>query len=341
MSGSTPRGSRVTQAQRLALGLVDGLDPEHREDLAHDPATMIAEHHGIAVSFHAPSPEPDCSVDGLYHPDPPRISVARSIATREAFSLLHELGHHLLWDSYAVIDAFQQLNRQQERALEEDICDAFAAELLLPEHLVDDVLDGGEITARALRGLADHRRASRAACCVRLAQRLGGDGYLVLADRDGALRFCAAAGDAYRVARTAEQPRESVLARAGRAGRADGTDCLTHRSGAKTPTMYVDAVADDDYVYAVYQSRRPRGMFVTIPDHERKGRRPEVLCVHCGTEFVAFDERCERCDAPPCSDCGRCGCQAASATRLCETCWLHKPATEFPTDEACCEECHS
>lgn len=338
MSGWTPRGSRTDQAQGLACLLTEGLTASHRRELAQDPVPAIRTH-GIEVGFHEPSSHPSCSVDGFYHPNPPRISVARSIKTREAFSLLHEFAHDRQRHSFEVMEACQPLEATRRRALEEDICDAFAAEILLPPELVDAALDGGEVTAEALRYLGQQNQASRAACCVRLAQHLEGDGYVVLADHDGSLRFCAAAGDAYPVARTAAQPRQSALTRAAGSGRAQETDRLTHRSGGQTPTMYVEACADEDYVYAVYQARKPSWAVVPIPQHQRRARRPEVICVHCGTEFTAFEEPCERCETHVCVDCGRCGCQATPPVRICEGCWLQKPALEFSTDEPYCDEC--
>lgn len=339
MSGWTPRGSRTAQAQALAVTLAQELGEEHRCHLADEPAQAIAQDYGIEVTFREPSPDPSCSVDGLFHPNPPRIVVARSIPTREAFSLLHEFAHYLGRNSLVVMEALHQLSPRRQRALEEDVCDAFAAEILLPTERVDAVLDGGEVSAEVLRALAAEGRASRAACCVRLAQKLDGDSYVVLADLDGSLRFCAAGGDAYRVARTAEQPRESALTRAARSGRAQETDRLTHRSGGKTPTMYVDACADSEYVYAIYQARKPSWAVVPIPDHQRKALRPEVICAHCGTEFTAFEEPCERCETPACTSCQRCGCQPTSTLRICQGCWLQKPLAEFPAEEPYCQEC--
>lgn len=340
MPGLTPRGSRLEQAQRLAACLAEPLSDEHREQLAAAPGDSIESLYGISVAFHEPRGSQMCSIDGIYRPDPPRISVAHSVPTRVAFSLLHELGHHLQRDSFEIMRAMQPLRPERRRALEEDVCDAFAAEILLPNRFVETVLTDREISAEALRVLAEARTASRAACCVRLAQRMTGDGYVVLARHDGSLLFCAAAEGAVRVARDAAQPAQSVLTRAAGAGRAQEIDRLTHRPGWQTPAMYADAVVDDDYVYAVYQARKPRWAVVPIPERERRPLAPQRICPHCDTEFEAYGPPCEQCDVPRCPHCERCGCQAQVTVRLCQGCWLQKPIAEFPVDQPLCDECH-
>lgn len=341
MSGLTPRGNRLVHAQALAGTLADGLAEAHRQALAVAPADTIEQEYDIQVAYHTPSRQATCSIDGIYRPNPPRISVARSILSRETFSLLHELAHHLQRRSYPVMRALQRCKTPHARkALEEDVCDAFAAEVLLPATLVDEVLEGGEVTAQALATLAERSRASRAACCVRLAQRLRGDGYVVLAHLDGRLQFCAAAGDAPRVARDAAQAEQTALTRAASHGWTQDLDRLTHRSGWQTPAMFVDAYRDRDWVYAVYQTESPSWAVGPIPPDQQFPLPPQRTCEHCGTDHHSRDQACPQCGVPPCPHCHRCACQPQVTVYICQGCWLQKPTAEFPTDQPLCTECH-
>lgn len=341
MSGLTPRGSRVADAQALVVALADDLTEAHRHALATEPAASIEHAYGVQVTYHLPSRQAGCSIDGIYRPHPPRISVAQTIRSRETFSLLHELAHHLQRHSYTVMRALQQSKTAHARkALEEDVCDAFAAEILLPPTLVDEVLDGGEVSAQALATLAGRSQASRAACCVRLAQRLRGDGYVVLAAVDGSLQFCAAAGDAPRVARNAAQAEQTALTRAASSGRARELDRLTHRSGWQTPAMFTDAVRDGDSVYAIYQTDSPSWAVGPIPSDQQFALPPQRTCEYCGTDHHSRAAACHQCGVPACPHCHRCACQPQVTVYICQGCWLQKPAAEFPTERPLCTDCH-
>jgi hypothetical protein len=86
--------------------------------------------------------EQGCSVAGAYDfGPPPHLSVATSASrARRDFTALHELGHHLQKNSFALMEPF---GREPDGGLllEDAACDAFAAEILLPAPLVNQHLD--------------------------------------------------------------------------------------------------------------------------------------------------------------------------------------------------------
>src|SRR5450756_2101117 len=85
-----------------------------------------------------------CSVAGAYiaAAHPPILAIADAVSPRRrAFTGLHELGHHLQQTDYALMEALIEL--EDSSAFEDAACDEFAAEVLLPAHLVNQALAGG------------------------------------------------------------------------------------------------------------------------------------------------------------------------------------------------------
>jgi IrrE N-terminal-like domain len=172
--------------ERHTRRLLDSLDPDVRDGLSIDPIAVITARLKVRVQLRPErSGTGHCSIDGSYFPDPPRISVAESLSRRRVnFSVLHELGHHLQADDAILADILWH-EPDGGTGLEEDVSDAFAAEVLLPQHLVDEIIGDAGPTAAAVADLFATTQASREACCVRAAHRVRGPGYVVLADPDG------------------------------------------------------------------------------------------------------------------------------------------------------------
>ena len=196
-----PDFSRWRRARNLARELVSDL-PD-RNAFATDPAAAVNAV-GIAIVDVADVPAA-CSIDGTYRRIP-----APEIRWSPVFQLLGEpshcftsFGHHLIYDH---LDAARALLRDpdQGRVLEEAVCDAVAALLLLPEQ---ETLVESERGPTAAEVIGWHRasRASREACCVRAVELMRTEGYAMLGLGDGTAIFTAQTGTPYRVARGTEQ----------------------------------------------------------------------------------------------------------------------------------------
>lgn len=341
MPGSTPRGNDLAEAQRLACLLIGHIDEDVRTELARDAWGTIVSSYGIPVSYHPATASQSCSIDGLYTPDPPSISIARAASTpRESFSLLHELGHHLQRRNLDIAAALARIPVKLRSAMAEDVCDAFAAELLLPSATVARILDGTHPSGSVLRRLYQGSEASRAACCVRLAQTMVTEGYAVLADQEATINFVARAHAEYRVGRGVHQSPDGVIARAIRSGSARDKDRLTYASGWRSGLYYADATFDGQWVYAVFQTRPPSTWAIgLLTEDERRPRPPELECPHCTSMFEAWAKACEQCGQVACTDCSRCGCVPRAMFRTCQGCWLQKPVAQFAGDNPICEDC--
>lgn len=313
--------------------LLHALNDEQRIALADSPIDTVAHEFGIQVEMQVDlKPTAECGIDGIYYHRPqPRICYAPSPSPgRRGFTVLHEFGHHLQADDEVLVDEQMLMPARESQAVEEDLCDTIAAELLLPRERVDAVIPDEGPTADSVRELFARSEASREACCVRAAQRLHGPGYIVLADPDGIVRFAAPAGTPYRIRRDTGQGHGHLLARAGKAGTASGQAWLTHATGTRTPLMHAQAIGDGEYVYGVFtRGPPPWGGLNVLP--EEAPRAEYVTCPHCDHEFPAYGRPCRSCGDYECRQCGKCGCNwTPAAERLCSRCFLRKPPAEFP-----------
>src|SRR4051794_30618695 len=122
----------VTRARDLAQHLHDALGGGgfDVEELRADPIGYVREVMGLGVKIAPPSD--GCSVAGSYRND--HITVAAGNASRQAFTVLHELGHHLSDHATGFFDAALAADRRTlDRDVVEDACEAFAGSVLLPE----------------------------------------------------------------------------------------------------------------------------------------------------------------------------------------------------------------
>jgi Zn-dependent peptidase ImmA (M78 family) len=220
----------------------------HRAELAASTFITIQERYGLPMTQRPESRTPGvCGVDGAYFTDPPRIVVAASqTLERRKFTALHELAHHLIRNCY---ELFVLAGR---RGLEEAICDQFAAEILAPQALCDEVLRGqSQPTGAMLLTLYQRSHASRTVCARRLAQRLRRPGHVVIA-RGTVVTYCASQRIPFRAGYGTEQGEPSLFSDAVERGAAAGDARLLYGDGFLSPVFAADAVYDDAHVFAVF-----------------------------------------------------------------------------------------
>lgn len=328
--------------RRHAERLVGTLDDGVRELIWEDPEETVTELLDIRVVHRPPAAATsDCSVDGSYDPQTRTIVVADSVSVgRRHFSVLHELGHSLFLRD----DHLQDLawdNPQAAQGWEESICDAIAAELLLPAHVVDAHIEPAGPTADDVIRLHQATRASREACAVRASQKLGAPGYVVVADLDGTVRFAARAMTPYPVARGAQQATDHPLAAAGRNGASRRADVRLHYpSGQQTDAHHADCTRDGDYVFGVFTIGRPPWPVIGLTRLSPTTREaPEYFCERCQDPYTNWDPPCPTCRDRRCPDCGWCTCRAPGADGLvrCLGCGLSFTPDHMVEDR--CRDC--
>lgn len=331
----TKRDAR-SHAQRL----VGALSPEVVEQLRSDVFSGLEEL-GYTLRFRS---EPDvpgtCSVAGSFNPGPPpTITVVQSISVRrQRFTALHELGHRMVSEDHALLDVFMD-ERDRGVALEEGICDAVAAEILLPDHLVDEHIGSDGPTAAGVAALFKASQASREACCVRAAQRIVGEGHVMVA-HGGVAQFTASRGTPYRLARNTPQGDGHITVRAAVNGSWRAEEAVRYASGATSKTYFADAVADGDYVFAVFlDARAPWIKGVSLYSGDRINPA-ESYCGRCDVAFETLAAPCPTChDYRHTPGCDLCSCEPALRERLCDTCFTRKHEGLFAGGATTCADC--
>ncbi|MFB7808554.1 ImmA/IrrE family metallo-endopeptidase [Streptomyces virginiae] len=281
-----------------------------------------------------------CSVSGAYFAGTPAVlavAASTSLARRD-FTALHELGHHL---QQTTVELMGILLDQPDggTALEESACDAFAAEILLPQTLADRYIPATGPTADAAVALWRASNASRMAACVKASERLPAPGHVLLVDSDGVLAFAASHG-LPPLRRGSDQSHVPVLRTAlSSRGRSEGRGRFAYRDGILGEELYLQTAEIDGYLLAVaVTDLAPWRSFA--PSARQPGPEPtEYACTHCGEDFTSYAPACTRCESAPCPDCGRCGCDRGVSERQCSSCFVVHPLAMFDGASDRCRDC--
>jgi hypothetical protein len=119
---------------------------------------------------------------------------------RVRFTLLHELGHHLIWDvDPQLLDLIDSMagDRSDPAEVEERVCHRFAATLLVSDKLLDHVLGDAEPDVSHIEVLRQLSPASWQAVAVRVAQRMRAAGAVILLRSPGRVAFAATSPELY------------------------------------------------------------------------------------------------------------------------------------------------
>lgn len=290
-------------------------------------------------------PKGGCSVAGAYlqQEKPPALVVTRSQSSgRRAFTLLHELAHHLQRTTTALAQALLNA-KERSSVLEEAICDAFAASVLLPDAELAGVLASSSPTVSDVAQLRRSSAASRAAVCVRAAQRLTSPGHVILLDDTGVVQFRSAHG-LPPVPRGVDLSGIEVVRQALQAGNAtrEGRTRLLYRDGHQGEELFAQAGDVEGYLVVVAMTDRPpwEETFV-LPSRETGPVSRMWVCEHleCSAEFESFEPACPSCKVPKCTECGRCACAPVVAERQCLDCFTVYPERFFDAGSARCQDC--
>jgi hypothetical protein len=339
----------VARQSASMIATLDSVKPDLLAALFADAFTALGSQSDLAVRL-MPEAEtgpqstaPACSVAGVYFADehPPVLAVAAAAsAGRRAFTALHEFGHHLQRTQTPLMDLLLQ-QPDGGILLEEAACDAFAAEILLPRDLVDRFIGNRGPSGPNVVDLWHASDASRAAVCVRAAQRLPAPGQVVLLNSDGTVSFAASMG-LPPVKRASQQGDIGTVRDAfRRSGRATGRTRLRYRDGILGEELHAQVVPMDGYLLLVAVTDSAPWETFSLPSVRTGPVATAWVCEHpdCGHEFRSFDPHCSRCHRPTCPDCGRCGCEPRVRERTCAGCFQRLPASLFAGSSDLCRDC--
>jgi len=339
----------MTTIASLAGLLLEPIDPETRKQLAHDPLRAIEEEFSVPIRLTEPGDiMAGCGIEGQYLHNPPRIEVARSMEPRRTkFTALHELAHHLIASSRPVALALAQMPRGGVRA-EERVASSFAARVLIPDELCNEVFPTGSPTATGLVDLYDYSDGSRTACVLRAAELQRDEGYVVLV-REGIVRVIQPTGGAFSLRSGGTHGGDHLLRQGEQAPCSSSTVRLVEASGMETREYAGQAASSDGiFVFGVFTAagRPPWGG--PGASHDSKPIWLELDCGRCEATTWSY-ARCVTCGEPICAEklgsgtrCGWCHCQPSRAPkerRCAGPCGLLKHVSQFETDGELCADC--
>jgi hypothetical protein len=190
------RRDRSPTLESIAAALLEHVTEEMRTDLRSEEPTSAVELYFGPIGCQAlPSANivrGSCSIDGYYTPDvdsQPWIFYANDVhEDRARFTVLHELGHHLLMTvADSLLDAIDVLGGSAEAAIltEEAVCHRFAGNLLVPDELLVETIGNARVKPEHVSTIHERGAASWEAVAVRVAEVMPMAGAVILL-RDGA-----------------------------------------------------------------------------------------------------------------------------------------------------------
>jgi Zn-dependent peptidase ImmA (M78 family) len=274
----------------------------------------------------------DCSTDGFYVEElgsRPWIFYAdEGNDARIRFTLLHELGHHLLVTEQArLLDEIDRLAGPSTppTAVEENVCHSFAGRILISDEMLRDVIGDDRLMPKHIEDLHAASRASWEASAVRAASSRREKCAVVLLRSAGEVAFCATSS---RIGWSG-WPRGSFVAPGGPLARAFGHNqralVETFRHGLPYAIrMFCDTAAVDHHLALAVLSERPSdGHFEILEEQPPWWQERDELCELCGGE--RNEGWCDSCKGQHCGECGRCACSKPIKNPFCPGCGLQSP----------------
>jgi hypothetical protein len=249
---------------------------------------------------------------------------------RQNFTILHELGHWLIDQEDGVLSWLA--DQDEPEKLLETMCDHLAQKLLLHGSQLDQVVRGDALQARHLMDLYAVSQASRPACAIGLASRLTGLGAVVIIDSySRAVQYSSVRPDPAKGWPAVIPWPGHVLTEGHPLARLTPGTSTTARMEWETPWgdrehFYVDAVADEQRVYAVFSATDLWGSVAFHPYSDRQfDQRLNLTGLCCGREFETRGYPCGTCSQPYCPTCKCCKCdREAAREQACSKCYMNR-----------------
>ncbi len=336
----------------IAAALLEHVVEEARADLRSEhPASAVELYFGPIGCQALPSDSitrGSCSIDGYYtsdvDPHQPWIFYADDVhEDRARFTILHELGHHLLvtvadalLDDIDIVGAATGSGAIQT---EEAVCHRFAGNLLVSDELLTETIGSDRVRPDHVVAIHDQGGASWEAVAVRVAEVMPVAGAVVVL-RDGVtVAFCAASS---RLG-SAWWPRDSRLDPNGPLARGlnlrQTAQPEQYRFGLGYPRrLFCDTLPiHGGLAIGVLSDKPSDGSLSIIEEAEPVWKERAQFCEWC--QGVERDRGwCYRCSGPYCPECDRCGCSHPAQNPVCPECRLIKPAR---TGAIMCRDCEA
>lgn len=279
--------------------------------------------------------------DGMSFTTARAIVYRKTDNRRENFTLLHEYAHGLVAEDEDALEWLADLDDTPGEL--ERLCDAIAAELLLPTSAVNAVVKAGPVRADHAVSLYDTTQASHHAIAVRLVARLPCAGSVFLVNANTLTVAFAATSSDMQVWPGKNQP-----VPAGHAlQRLQPKETITAPSFWATPwgkrqSFYVDARRRTNWTHVILAERdiwKTEKFHARSDDREPvRDRQVHAVSCPCGYSGTAAGRVCEEADHPYCPKCQECLCHYGPRNQVtCSACNLVVPALDL--EDGRCSMC--
>lgn len=319
-----------------------------RASLVADPAAQIPLRFRPARTYalaELPAGHDECSCDGYYETDvlpgvPLLLYRDDASPRRVRFTLLHELGHHLV--RHVAPDLLDLLDEAAGRhgspgALEERACHLFAGRLLVPDGMLADEVGAGPPTPDHVAALYRRSGASWEATAVRVAGAMRGAGAVVLVREAGRIAFAASSPTL-----GSWWPRRSTTAPAGPLARALTRPATAAYDAFRAGLPHEQLLWCDvrlsyaGLAVAVMADRPSDGRLNVLPEPDAEWGT--LYCERCGE--LREGEWCSDCRSARCEHCEACGCYRRPTERRCEgPCGLLQGPGAYRPGSDVCRDC--
>jgi hypothetical protein len=247
---------------------------------------------------------------------------------RQNFTLLHELGHLRVSEDDDALDWLA--DRADPSSDLERLCDAIAAEILLPAPTIIRVLAGNAPGPAHLPQLYKASNASEEVCAIALAVHLPARGAIALIQRHTAtVAFAASSGwPPLSIPRGLAVPPRHPLRDLGTRQRWSGWTTPDLRLAIEeSPGRENQAPSPQEPLLRAQAEAGPRRTIAVLLDMTRSRQfadectrvegeshrgseqsQVELICPICGHSAARDHYPCEECGISPCPACGRCRC---------------------------------
>lgn len=321
-----------------------------REELLRAPEAFIQNHFAPVRIFPLTNlvhTTDECSCDGYYEGagdlfPTPWILYRRDVSrARIIFTLLHELGHHIIRHvAVGLLDMIDQLagTKGDLQAIEERACHEFAGQLLVADSVLDSVLMGQPVSPIHLQSLHEKTEASWDAAAVRLASRIPGTGAIILVRDSGEVSFCASSpGLSMGWPRGSKVAPRGPLARALKQKAIAAQDVFRWQMGG-ADRLWVDVLPVHAQLSVAVMADRPSVKQLNIVEPVAPKWKTQLLfCAKC--EGARNRGWCDICKGRRCEVCDACGCFQRAAGRVCPSCHLEKGSAAYDPGSDRCKDC--
>jgi hypothetical protein len=332
--------------------MIERVPADDRDELRQDPLNTIRTlwpDLQLVPLAGLPAGNDDCSCDGYYDtelvPGRPNLVFATDPSPRRVrFTLLHELGHHIIRTAAPelldLIDdsAGDDATPDDLRDTEEHCCHTFAGTILVPASLLAEVIGAGQPRPDDVHELYKRSGASWEATAVGIAGRANRPTAIILVRAAGTITFCASSpGLRPGWRRQSRVQPHGALDRALELAITAKSDLYRYGLSYER-SMWCDVRHPySGLAVAVLSDTPSNGQVNLLPEATKPWER-DTFCERCGgARTVGW---CDQCVGKRCEDCGECGCYRRAPERLCEgPCMQLKGLGAFTSHDTICNDC--